>query len=1043
MRAVTKRGITNGGLSYFWVDFINNIKLAKDVAKRLEQIIKESTQMTKEEKDELREWTARIKQAFNFTSLYLRHQHYQTLQKSCQDGYCCAQYALGAECNHQHTFSKSHGICLCLTAHLFIGKAAVVVKQKLKEVKARNRSVDESNAVRIAATASDSTQEAANSPEVPAAMEIEETFEQTEARVGPALEQPLRISAPSNQTENSSHKQSESLVSPTTIQHSHAPNITHEPTGSPVAHSEEENAGGESSVDVQGYANQRHNHSPNTTLEPTGSVAHDEERNQSDRPPVNALFLELDSMVELSKVLRHDLRHYLKHVTCSWWQKKAEEEIRRKMINNPNIKMVKPDHKNKTLAQCLFEAMSEYFGKHGISCLGTYVVWYGKNEHGVEGFFSWYIDIIMENTTAQESRDMMPCFETILEELLNPDFEQIAGNTNVVYMGSDNALTSVELSLFVSMMNKKYSEKGIQIKNWINGEAQTNKGSVDTHFHFMNIQLAKAVANNGSKLACPHTMCDCCVYGGGIRATTTILLKEKYEAQQVFDCCKEALSKADRSGITKIHDQYFHESGDVRWRPFSNNPNDEKQIPADRAKKALSNWKNRVGGEEVDAFPATGEVLRRHQSTTEPHFTPFETSSAEDDTEAPCSTTLGGRVYVSMKKMESGTSFDFHNDPLDSSGDLHENTEAQLLQVVEEIFMEDGDLCKELGVSEFPPKLEAYWGQKKRQTYLVMDDDIKQKVVDLCNEGAGYSNKHLRVTSEACMSTLERTILRTRWDQKIVCSVARFNSLFSRKYAAEKKQCEKDQNPLSGELRDAALMEKTIQILQQSAEAEKEILAHLAKSLKMTDAELNHVVDNEEERHKIIANANESKMAIFAKPSAKLLRSHVKALCLRSPADASLDKMKKGTAAAARRGEQNLIRLAFDNRAGPTKMKIPTVPASAGPAATASAPTETAPAAVAPVPAAAPAPEPADQATSQQTGNQYTLQSEDESDKEETEEEELTLENFQTAFESAIEVRGEESELWEDIVLASAKDLQDRLDEGACGGDSDSQHNDE
>ena len=591
MDAVTKKGISNGGLSYFWVDFIDNIKLAKDVATRLEEIIKKSAQMTKEEKDELTEWTVRIKQVFNFTSLYLRHRHYQTLQKSCQDGYCCVQYALGAECDHQHTFSKNHGLCLCLTAHVFIGKAAVVVKQKLKEVKSRSRSVDESSAVRSAATASDPTQEAANSPEAPsAAMEVDATFEQNQTRVG-SLEEPLRISAASDQMGNSTHEQPESLLSPPAIRHTHTPNIIRKPTRSPAAHDEEENVGFESSVDVQGDFNQRHNHSPNTTHEPTRSAAHDEEGNQTDRP-LNPLFLELDSMVKLSNVLQHDLRHYLKHVTRSWWQKKAEEEIRRKMINNPNIKMMKPDHKNKTLAQCLFEAMSEYFGKHGISCLGTYVMWYGKNEHGIEGFFSWYIDIIIENTTSQEARDMMPCFETIVEELLNPNFETIAGNTNIIYLGSDNALTSVELSLFVSMMNKKYSEKGIQVRNWINSEAQTNKGSVDTHFHFMNIQLAKAVANSGSKLACPHTMCDCCVYGGGIRATTTILLKERYEAQQVFDCCKDALSKADRSGITKIHDQYFHESGEVRWRPFSNNPNDEKEIPADRAKKALSNWQN-------------------------------------------------------------------------------------------------------------------------------------------------------------------------------------------------------------------------------------------------------------------------------------------------------------------------------------------------------------------------------------------------------------------------------------------------------------------
>ena len=100
-------------------------------------------------------------------------------------------------------------------------------------------------------------------------------------------------------------------------------------------------------------------------------------------------------------------------------------------------------------------------------------------------------------------------------------------------------------------------------------------------------------------------------------------------------------------------------------------------------------------------------------------------TKAEDVTEATSIKTEAGRLYASMQKMESSTSFDFHNNPLNASGNLQTDTISELLQLAEEIFLEDGALCKELGINEFPPKLETYWGEKKRQNYLVMDNDIK------------------------------------------------------------------------------------------------------------------------------------------------------------------------------------------------------------------------------------------------------------------------------------------------------------------------------
>ena len=94
---------------------------------------------------------------------------------------------------------------------------------------------------------------------------------------------------------------------------------------------------------------------------------------------------ELTSMEALATLMQLEVLHYTKHQAQGWWQALAEKELTKTMIGDPSIKLIKSNHKNKTLAQSEHEAMSEYFSKHGISCCGNYIIWWGTRD-GCEGF---------------------------------------------------------------------------------------------------------------------------------------------------------------------------------------------------------------------------------------------------------------------------------------------------------------------------------------------------------------------------------------------------------------------------------------------------------------------------------------------------------------------------------------------------------------------------------------------------------------------------------------------------------------------------------
>ena len=171
---------------------------------------------------------------------------------------------------------------------------------------------------------------------------------------------------------------------------------------------------------------------------------------------LEGLLDEFLSMIDLAKLSSLEMLHYAKHLMRGWWQDTAINEMKKLIHEFPRTKGIVMDHKNKLLPKSKFEGMSAYFSKAGVSVLGAMVFWPGRAERkgiACDGVNAWFIDIIVNNTSSQEARDLMPGIETIRSELTEPYFVELAGKTDSFFFLSDNALVSASHLSFIRSLN--------------------------------------------------------------------------------------------------------------------------------------------------------------------------------------------------------------------------------------------------------------------------------------------------------------------------------------------------------------------------------------------------------------------------------------------------------------------------------------------------------------------------------------------------------------------------------------------------------------
>jgi hypothetical protein len=333
------------------------------------------------------------------------------------------------------------------------------------------------------------------------------------------------------------------------------------------------------------------------------------------------------------------------------------------------------------------------------------VFWAGTKEvkgKEVKGLFIWFIDMVMENTTSQEARYLMPCIEALRGKLQQDYFVDIAGPTKGLFILSYNALADASLSAFIYGLNRQCLSKSASsdhtrttlssssseasdercesptegslfddtevdkfvenmqslyqskvgnweshvepyISQWLTWEAQRCKTELDTHFAYINKQLAKACLEGGIDYLDAAKVFEALSYGGGVRATTALLIQELVAAQTMFDACRKAVT--DRKGISSVHDIKF-EPNKVTHSFFSNLDTGKKEITPD------------------DLWPVVdccvGKVSDRHIYNGNPLFFPFKemlNDSADDGMQDLDPRLLATRVYTCFLKHNADVSF--------------------------------------------------------------------------------------------------------------------------------------------------------------------------------------------------------------------------------------------------------------------------------------------------------------------------------------------------------------------------------------------------
>eukprot|EP00559_Dactyliosolen_fragilissimus_P007958 CAMPEP_0184871406 /NCGR_PEP_ID=MMETSP0580-20130426/40701_1 /TAXON_ID=1118495 /ORGANISM="Dactyliosolen fragilissimus" /LENGTH=1005 /DNA_ID=CAMNT_0027374063 /DNA_START=1121 /DNA_END=4139 /DNA_ORIENTATION=- len=214
------------------------------------------------------------------------------------------------------------------------------------------------------------------------------------------------------------------------------------------------------------------------------------------------------------------------------FQYKFVDQVKSSLKEDPSTALIVMDHKQKILQMKYREGQVEYYGKKGMSMLGTMVVqWITKStsvkENGVNvqkevgGFQYKFVDYVFKGYAGQDHTQVASAIEKILERVKehNPEVKK-------VIFQSDNAtcFASQELIPFIYHLNTEARQNDSPlVTRWIFTEAQTGRGRLDTHFSYLNLIL-KSYVEDGNDVMLEEHILEAMSFRGGIAGTSGVLL---------------------------------------------------------------------------------------------------------------------------------------------------------------------------------------------------------------------------------------------------------------------------------------------------------------------------------------------------------------------------------------------------------------------------------------------------------------------------------------------------------------------------------------
>jgi hypothetical protein len=192
------------------------------------------------------------------------------------------------------------------------------------------------------------------------------------------------------------------------------------------------------------------------------------------------LTAEIESMVRSIPTYHAIVIDYCSHQLRAKVQFWAIKEVKENwLIDDPTRMLIVIDHKQKVLPMRYREGQVEYFGKKGMSLLGTMIVQAntGGNNDDEPAVDYCFVDFVIKGYSAQDHVQVAATLRCILHRIA-----MVKPATKEITLQSDNAscFASQELIPFIYHGNKTVNRP--KVVCWLYTEAQTGRGRLDTHF---------------------------------------------------------------------------------------------------------------------------------------------------------------------------------------------------------------------------------------------------------------------------------------------------------------------------------------------------------------------------------------------------------------------------------------------------------------------------------------------------------------------------------------------------------------------------------
>jgi hypothetical protein len=860
LKATTRKGSYNQGLSYFYVDFMELIALLKRMFDRIKAVVNKS-KMAKSKKDEINKWLQYARDNTEFSSQYLRHGYYADIRKSCSDGYCCAAHALGTECEHKHTFDKDHKLPLVLNNHAMILYVVELTMGSLPDAEFEDLA-DELHSMTLLALLSD--------------IEMRHYIKHLvrgwwQDTIINEIKRLLREFP---------------WLKLCIIDHKNKllPMMFNEPMSLFFS---------KSGISILGamlmWAGWRmigdklvHGVSVwfiDMIMENTSA-----QKAQELLPGIETVHAELQKAYFVEKagetkglVLLSDnaLVSASNSVYINALNKQAlspNEEIVGELLSessdNESSKSVQsesPDDNSngsKSTSKEAPEPLSE-----------------SSDNESSKSVQSESPD---DNSNGSKSTSKEATEPTEASKPSDSDSSD-GGTDSDTEKAVDSFMEKIRAS-FSNEINNWESMVEPYIIKWLTWEAQRGKSQLDSHFAYINKQLTKACLEGKIDYLEPKSTFEAFRYKGGPTATTVLLVQHMEAAREVHEACEKVFSSKDKQGINSVHDLTFGQES-ISHTNFSCLDTGTKRFCPD------ASWPAAVE-------KPIGEVLDRHYHEGKPVFFPFKENLVVEDGGQelrkidPDQRLLPTRLYWGIKKHAADLAIASEvSTNKDSSGRAGEKRQ-KLTRQMKLAFENKPELMAAYTIS-FPCELDLYWARKKNKTHLTQSLEVIEELKKFYNQGKGSTNKACRMSSERACVLLNEGLLVFRWDEQLKCSKGKVKGLFGAMHQEEQKENDGKQQDTK-----ETRMARGLQLHKDNKEAEAAILRRASKDLDpstLGDAQLHH----------------------FAPVLAPLLKAFVKCRRLEDATSTELDKKlpNKGTLAAAKKADStNLIRMAFDLR---------------------------------------------------------------------------------------------------------------------------------